>query len=90
MSFGGPWDTVGAPSAPLFAFFGDLLAKNLPGGRLETLSVKKVSQRGGPDMQSVHACACFMKVDPLGKKSHPKRLWEVIFEILVSEWYPDG
>ena len=37
-------------------------------------------------MQSIHAGAGFMKVDPFGKKSHPKQLWDVILGI----WAPFG
>ncbi len=39
-------------------------------------------------MQSVHACAGFMKVGPFGKKSPPERLREQISEIWAPFWRP--
>ena len=44
---------------------------------------KNEAPPGGLDMQSVHACACFMKIDPFGKKSCPRRPWEGICGIFA-------
>ena len=45
---------------------------------------------GGVDLQSVHAGAGFMKVDPFGKKSSPERPRETICEVWAPFWEPFG
>ena len=41
-------------------------------------------------MQSVHACACFRKVDQFGRKSPQEGSKETILVVLASLWAPLG
>ncbi len=90
---GGPWGTLlatGAQPFVIYVIFGRIIFQASSLRPFWWTRCKKEAPPGWLDMQSVHACACFMKIDPFGKKSCLRRPWEGICRILAPFLEPLG